>query len=343
MRHVGVFLFCVAVAALGWYIFVYSRAPSETQQPGVGEAQPGLDREPGARGFTTSEDVERSRKAAGLLARAKEAEAAGVRARAQELLREAASYSDTWAGQEATRRLSALAGERAPAQPTAAGEGSAPEFLPVSEPLPDRPPEKPDETYTVQPGDRLTRIARRLDTSVEQIKLANSKRDDLIHPGDRLIISWRMPTIIVDKEGLKLYLVYRGQVLRSYPIGVGRVDNGTGLSATPEGVFVIESKLKNPPWYRRGERIEYGHPRNILGTRWMGFRSTPELSGYGIHGTTQPETVPGRHTEGCIRMRNPDVEELFEWTPRGTRVDVRTRWRPSPGSETTGKPTQPGR
>jgi len=158
--------------------------------------------------------------------------------------------------------------------------------------------------------------------------LANRKRDDLIRVGERIIISWAMPTIVVSKEDLKLYLCYKGEIVDSYPIGIGKVDGDTGLSATPEGVFVVEDKIKNPPWWTRGEKIEYGDPRNILGTRWMGFKDTTELVGYGIHGTTQPETVPGRYSQGCIRMHNEHVEDLFEWVPAGTKVYVHSSWRP---------------
>ena len=194
----------------------------------------------------------------------------------------------------------------------------------------------------MQPGDTLVKIARRMGTTVEQIKLANHKQDDFLRAGERIIISWRKPVIVIDKEALKLYLLYGGKVVRAYPVGIGRSDGETGLSATPEGDFEIATKLKNPPWYRRGERIEYGDPRNILGTRWMGFKPTAELHGYGIHGTTQPETVPGRYSNGCIRMLNRDVEELFEWVPRGTKVYIRARWRPS-GSSPSGSEETTGR
>jgi lipoprotein-anchoring transpeptidase ErfK/SrfK len=101
------------------------------------------------------------------------------------------------------------------------------------------------------------------------------------------------------------------------------------------------ARIKDPPWYRRGERIEHGDPRNILGTRWMGFKPTSDLTGYGIHGTTQPESVPGRVSNGCIRMRNADVEELFEWVPKGTKVYVLSRWQP-PTTAGAGTPSAGG-
>ncbi|MCK4299218.1 MAG: LysM peptidoglycan-binding domain-containing protein, partial [Planctomycetes bacterium] len=121
---------------------------------------------------------------------------------------------------------------------------------------PEEAPRRADEPYTVAPGDTFTHIARRMGTTVEHIKLANRKRDDLIRVGDRITVSWRMPSIVIDKAGPRFYLIYRGEVLRSYPCGIGKMDAGSGLSVTPEGVFVIEKKVENPPWWRPGERIE---------------------------------------------------------------------------------------
>jgi len=336
MRDVGIIVFCLAVVAVGWYVFV-GFGPKEAGDvggPGAGgEAVQPVGQGGSEATYTTTAKFERSRKAAELLNRAEEAQRQGSRDLVQELLRKAAAYADTWAGQEAARRLTSGSAQQATGKPVGAGRGTGATKPTESVLPPQEAPKRADEPYTVNPGDTLTAIATRVGTTVEQIKLANRKLDDALRAGDRLLLSWRMPTLVVDKEGLKLYLVYAGKVLRTYSIGIGKVDGDSGLSATPEGVFVIESKLKNPPWWRRGERIEYGDPRNILGTRWMGFKKTATLTGYGVHGTTQPGTIPGRTSEGCIRMLNRNVEELFEWTPRGAKVYIYARWRP---------PAQPG-
>ncbi|MDR3590032.1 MAG: L,D-transpeptidase family protein [Negativicutes bacterium] len=57
-----------------------------------------------------------------------------------------------------------------------------------------------------------------------------------------------------------------------------------------------------------------------FGTRWMGLNVTWGL--YGIHGTNNPWSIGRYSSHGCIRMRNRDVEELFEWTPIGTKVTI---------------------
>ncbi|VBB06822.1 Hypothetical protein LUCI_2059 [Lucifera butyrica] len=57
-----------------------------------------------------------------------------------------------------------------------------------------------------------------------------------------------------------------------------------------------------------------------FGTRWMGLNVPWGI--YGIHGTNNPWSIGRYASHGCIRMRNKDVEELFEWIPVGTSVRI---------------------
>lgn len=53
----------------------------------------------------------------------------------------------------------------------------------------------------------------------------------------------------------------------------------------------------------RGEILSYGN--------WFLRLATPGFSGIGIHGSTNNESsVPGRGSEGCIRLRNDDLDRL---------------------------------
>jgi lipoprotein-anchoring transpeptidase ErfK/SrfK len=42
----------------------------------------------------------------------------------------------------------------------------------------------------------------------------------------------------------------------------------------------------------------------------------------GVHGTNQPELVPGRVSHGCIRLRNEDILRLARLLPVGTPVKI---------------------
>jgi len=90
------------------------------------------------------------------------------------------------------------------------------------------------------------------------------------------------------------------------------------------GEYVTQDKLPEPPWMKVGqEPIPYGDPRNPLGTRWIAWYQDGFKTGYGFHGTTEPESIGKASSDGCVRLRNEDVEVLFEILPEGALVVVR--------------------
>ena len=75
-------------------------------------------------------------------------------------------------------------------------------------------------------------------------------------------------------------------------------------------------------WYSPEGVFPFGHPKNVLGTRWIGFEEKEGLYGYGIHGTAEPESIGKAESNGCIRLRNEDVEELFDFVETKTKVVI---------------------
>ncbi|MBR3622525.1 MAG: L,D-transpeptidase family protein, partial [Selenomonadaceae bacterium] len=87
----------------------------------------------------------------------------------------------------------------------------------------------------------------------------------------------------------------------------------------PVGYFKISSKDKNPTWTDPGNHrnVIPSGPSNPLGYRWM------QLYGnYGIHGTNNPNSIGHYVSNGCIRMREENVEELFDLVEIGTPVEI---------------------
>ncbi|GAB7388945.1 hypothetical protein BSNK01_27830 [Bacillaceae bacterium] len=120
----------------------------------------------------------------------------------------------------------------------------------------------------------------------------------------------------IDKRTNKLYVILNDVPVYSFPVATGKTKN-----LTPEGVFRIVAKVKNP-WYLP-KNIPGGDPQNPLGTRWLGL-SVPNTGGYtyGIHGTNNPRSIGHRVSQGCIRMHNQHVEWLYRHIPLGTRVVI---------------------
>jgi len=166
--------------------------------------------------------------------------------------------------------------------------------------------------YEVKPQDALEKIAKKFNTTVNLIRRANNLTSDIIRAGQELKVSTCVFSIVVDKSQNLLFLKRNGEVVKTYVVSTGK-DN-----STPIGTFKIVNKLENPTWYKAGAVIPPDSPDNILGSRWLGF----DLKGYGIHGTTEPNNLGEQVTLGCVRMKNQEVEELFDIVPLGTEVII---------------------
>ncbi len=127
-------------------------------------------------------------------------------------------------------------------------------------------------------------------------------------------------TVVVIQRSANRLLLYEG---KRKPSQLG-VATGQPIYPTPLGQFTIVSKQLNPWWYPPESDWAAGMspiapgPGNPLGTRWMGL-STP---GVGIHGTPDPASIGYSASHGCIRMRIPDAEWLYERVSVGTPVFI---------------------
>ena len=118
--------------------------------------------------------------------------------------------------------------------------------------------------------------------------------------------------IVISIPDRRLALIGDGRVVKTYSIAVG-----APLSPSPAGEFKVAHRIPQPTYYAPGKVIPPGKA-NPLGTRWIGLNQ----KGYGIHGTNQPRSIGHRASHGCIRMRNRDVEDLFERVRVGDVVEL---------------------
>ncbi len=182
-----------------------------------------------------------------------------------------------------------------------------------------------DILYTPKRGDNLATLCRK--TFRKQgaytapgfvVSMNRMKSPRGLRAGEPIRIPVGRTHLIIVKSEYRLYFLINETYVRDFPVGLGR----EGL--TPEASFVIADKMINPDWYPgSGAKIPHGHPDNILGTRWLGFKNTANLRGFGIHGTQDPASVGKDMSSGCIRMHQSDVEQIFDWTPYGARITIR--------------------
>lgn len=136
-------------------------------------------------------------------------------------------------------------------------------------------------------------------------------------------------TIVVDPRNHFLYLIEGPGRARRYGVGVGKA----GLAF--KGTATIRRKAKWPTWtptanmIRRepGKYKKYaggvpGGPSNPLGSRALYLYKGKRDTYYRIHGTTQPSSIGQSVSNGCIRMINAHVEDLYDRVPVGARVVV---------------------
>ena len=118
--------------------------------------------------------------------------------------------------------------------------------------------------------------------------------------------------LIISLADHKLALIEDGHVVKIFPVAVGKTS-----TPSPTGSFQIISRAVKPTWYHAGKVVPPG-PANPVGTRWIGLSQ----KGYGIHGTNAPASIGKSASHGCIRMRNQDVERLFELVQVGDPVEL---------------------
>jgi hypothetical protein len=118
--------------------------------------------------------------------------------------------------------------------------------------------------------------------------------------------------LYVDRAALRLTLKRNGRTIFTTRVGVGRP-----YWPTPRGEFYIRDKLTGfgDPFYGP---VAFGtSARSAVLTDWPG-------GGFvGVHGTNEPQILPGRVSHGCVRLRNADIVRLAKLMPVGTPLTIR--------------------
>ena len=140
---------------------------------------------------------------------------------------------------------------------------------------------------------------------------------------------YKRGTIVIDTRKRFLYLVLTPVTARRYGVGVGRD------ALAWSGTATIDAKKEWPSWRPTDEMIarepgkyaKYkngmpGGPKNPLGARALYLFDKGYDTFYRIHGTTAPQTIGRAVSNGCIRMVNEHVIDLYNRVPLGTTVVV---------------------
>ena len=158
---------------------------------------------------------------------------------------------------------------------------------------------------------RSSRTTRTLAMMTMTVALLQARRATALD-GARAAAATPTRRVIVSIPDRKLVLVENDEVVRVFSVAVGAPD-----SPSPVGTFSIVNRVSNPTYFKPGTVMSPG-PTNPVGTRWIGL----SVKGYGIHGTDRPGSIGFARSHGCIRLRNADVERLFELVRPGDVVEL---------------------
>ena len=118
--------------------------------------------------------------------------------------------------------------------------------------------------------------------------------------------------LVIDRRKLRATLLERGRKVWSSRVGVGKAS-----TPTPAGHYWIRERLSN----LRGSPI-YG-PWAFGTAAYSRLSDWPGGCVVGIHGTNQPELIPGRPSHGCVRMPNRKIVQLRRLMPVGTPLLIK--------------------
>jgi lipoprotein-anchoring transpeptidase ErfK/SrfK len=178
------------------------------------------------------------------------------------------------------------------------------------------------ESYKIQRGDALARLPRKRELATDWRLIQRINRitnPGAIREGQTIKLVKGPFHAVVTKSEYRVD-VYAGSpsepatwlFIKSYTAGLGEGNS------TPVGNYTIKrnSKLENPAWVnpRTGEKFAANDPKNPIGEFWLGWRGegdSAQNTGYGFHGTIDPQSIGKQMSMGCVRLADADIAELF--------------------------------
>jgi len=177
------------------------------------------------------------------------------------------------------------------------------------------PDDKLCGSYKVKMGDQLRIIGERYKVPTEILMQINNIRSPQALQAGQTIKVINGPfnaKIYASSFVMDLYL--QNTYVRSFPVGLGKPGK-----ETPTGLWRVKpgGKLISPPWTDPDTHKVYhpGDPDYPLGSRWIELEgiegNAKGQTGFGIHGTKEPQTIGAAGSRGCIRLHNGDAILLY--------------------------------
>lgn len=141
----------------------------------------------------------------------------------------------------------------------------------------------------------------------------------------------RADLVVVEKSKHKMYLFEDGEVLKAYDISLGQNPIGhkrqRGDMRTPEGRYIIDYKNNNSKFYR-SLNISYPNEFDIAQARHRGVDPGDDIVIHGLpngvsDNSPAAQEIPKNWTEGCIAVRNFEMDEIWSLIDVDTPIEIR--------------------
>ena len=154
-----------------------------------------------------------------------------------------------------------------------------------------------------------------------QMATATGPRASLILP--------KADRVVVLKSERRMILMRDEQILKVYPVSLGRYPKGhkqfEGDARTPEGEYLLDFKIENSHFYR-AIRINYPNALDIARARAIGKTPGGRVMIHGLPNEMSAERVGHSSidwTQGCIAVTNGQMDEIWKMVDTGTPIVIR--------------------
>ena len=166
--------------------------------------------------------------------------------------------------------------------------------------------------HVVQAGDQLQNIAKDYDVSWEYLAKLNRTDAKKIRPGQKLKVIRGPFAGVVDLSDREMTIHSHGHFVARFEVGIGK-DN-----PSPIGTHKVIEKRRDPIYYGPEGVVAHDDPQNPLGECWLDLGDN-----YGIHGTIDDASISQAESQGCIRMKNRDIADVYDLLTPGSEVLIR--------------------
>lgn len=176
-------------------------------------------------------------------------------------------------------------------------------------------------TYTVHPGDSLAKIGYKFKVPAEFLQQINNiSKPESLQVGQQLKVVNGPFHAIVSRSNYSLDLYLQTTYVETFKVGLGKdtMETPTGLWRAAKNGKMIKPRWTDPKTHKTYESDAPDYP---LGARWVALEgidgNAKGRTGFAIHGTNEPQTIGTKSSQGCIRLLNDEVVQVYNMMTPG--------------------------